>query len=201
MNKYQDVSGIILLGGKSSRMGENKALLKINGQSVIERLIRMMDNLFENLFLSVSNFGEYGFFEMQMIKDIFPNHGPLSGIHSGLVHSSTQKNFFISCDLPFIDSTTIEYLMNIQSNAPILLPVVGSIPQYDCGIYDKIIIDHIEKMISTNFENKASLKNLIQIVDTKFIQAESFPFFRKELFFNMNTLEDYKFVLEQLEKN
>ena len=105
---YNDITGIILSGGKSTRMGENKSLMKINGKTIIEHVNDLIQSLFSNVILISNNPDEYEFLGIKIYKDIFPGMGPLAGIHSGLKNSSTQKNFIISCDIPLMTPEMIK---------------------------------------------------------------------------------------------
>lgn len=68
---YSDVTGIILAGGKSSRMGTNKALLSLNGQTVIERVAALMKSVFTKVILITNTREELGFIDLRMYKDIY----------------------------------------------------------------------------------------------------------------------------------
>ncbi len=93
---YSDITGIILAGGKSTRMGENKSLLSLNGKTVIERVVDLMKSIFKEVILITNTPEEYDFIKIPKYKDIFEYKGPLAGIHSGLTHSNTEKKL---CDL------------------------------------------------------------------------------------------------------
>ena len=88
---YNDVTGIILAGGKSSRMGENKSLLKLEGITVIERVVNLMQKIFKEVILITNTPDEYDFLSIPMYKDIYEYKGPLAGINSGLTHSKTES--------------------------------------------------------------------------------------------------------------
>ena len=85
MNK--NYTAIILSGGKSSRMGTNKSHLKINGKSLIERTVELCRSIFDESIIITNDIEEYVSLKIKCYKDIYPNFGPLSGIHSGLVNS------------------------------------------------------------------------------------------------------------------
>src|SRR6266496_3170841 len=99
---YNDITGIILAGGKSSRMGTNKAFLRLGNKYVIEILADLMKNIFSKMILITNEPALYKFLKIDIYEDIYKNKGPLGGIHSGLVNSQTEKNFVLSCDIPFI---------------------------------------------------------------------------------------------------
>lgn len=102
---YRDVTGIILAGGRSTRMGENKALLKIGNLAAIERVRNFMQSLFKNVILITKLPAEFSFLGLDIYEDVYKNMGPLAGIHSGLLNSKAEKNFILSCDLLLMKTT------------------------------------------------------------------------------------------------
>ena len=90
---YKDITGIILSGGKSSRMGLNKSLIELSGKTFIQRTKDLMSGLFENVILITNEPDLYDFLDIESYVDIFKVFGPLGGIHSGLINSKTDENF------------------------------------------------------------------------------------------------------------
>ena len=84
---YKDITGIILSGGKSTRMGSNKSLLKVGNMTVIERVRNLLQGIFKNVILITNDPEDYKFLGLPMFEDVYRHKGPLAGIHSGLVHS------------------------------------------------------------------------------------------------------------------
>lgn len=193
MNKtFEDITAIILAGGESKRIGENKALLKLGNKTIIELIHNTLSLHFKNILISANDDTIHNILNRQIIHDIICNHGPLSGVHSGLVNSQTERNFFISCDLPFIDSQSIIYLIENSFDAEITIPLINNLPLYVCGVYTKKVITNIEKIF---FEiEKPSLKLLTNKVQAKFLEIEKEKFFNPESFVNMNSREDYELV-------
>lgn len=207
---YNDITGIILSGGKSKRMGINKSLLKIGNKSLIEIINGLLSDLFEEIILSTNEPQLYKFLKLKSFKDVYPNKGPLSGIHSGLINSKTDKNFIISCDMPFMTSEMIEYLVNYKCNKSIVVAKADGFVQQLCGLYDKSCLPIIENVLSENSvsENRnaqqekrgCKVLELIKRAGAEIIDAENLPFYNKDLFFNMNSLEDYEYVKNKLMK-
>lgn len=90
---YKDITGIILAGGKSKRMGLNKSFLKVGEVTMIERTTELMKSLFERVILITNTPDEYKFLGIEMFEDIYKNVGPLAGIHSGLSHALMTCSF------------------------------------------------------------------------------------------------------------
>jgi len=205
---YKDVTGIILSGGKSSRMGGNKSLLKIGELTIIERVRDLMKSLFNKVILITNDPADYKFLNIPIFEDLFKRKGPLAGIHSGLAHSSSEKNFIISCDFPFITPEMIKYLVDFKTEKLITVTRANGYIQQLAGKYSKESVYEAEKILNDQLSaetkggnpkkrNISALK-LIERVGAEIITAESLPFYKEEIFFNMNEIEDYKLLLEKL---
>lgn len=108
INKY-DITGIVLAGGKSSRMGSDKASMMLEGKPFIRHVIDAMKPLVKEIII-VSNHEDHSGFGFQQVKDIIAEAGPLSGLCSGLKYSKSRYNLVLSCDVPFIQTRTLELL-------------------------------------------------------------------------------------------
>jgi molybdopterin-guanine dinucleotide biosynthesis protein A len=136
-----NITAFILSGGKSSRIGTNKALLEIDGMTLIQRLTELLESFFFRVIISSNEPELYDFLGNKIIKDIIPGRGPLSGIHSALSFTTTDKNFIISCDMPFISIEMINYLIYNNSDAEIVIPRADGRIQPLCGIDSKSVYE------------------------------------------------------------
>jgi len=194
-------TAIILAGGKSSRMGTNKLLLKIGNEPVIKKIANLCKSNFEKTIIITNSPEDYEWLNIKMYKDIFPNYGPLSGIHSGLKHSSTENNFVLSADMPFINKEIIEFLLKRNSQKEIILPKSNNIIHSLCGIYKKNCVNKAEELLKIAEKENTKLKktkvklyDLINALDTDIVDVSKEMFYHKDLFFNMNTLEYYNYI-------
>jgi molybdopterin-guanine dinucleotide biosynthesis protein A len=146
-----------------------------------------------------------------MFEDIYNGFGPIGGIHSGLVHSQTEKNFIISCDIPLMSAGIIKFLIEYPTGKPITIAKADGFTQQLCGVYCRSILDEIEKNIlhsETKVRNnrqrkrKCSVHKLIESVNTEIVDIENdYSAYRKETFFNMNCPEDYEAINRKLSSN
>ena len=207
---YNDITGIILSGGKSKRMGVNKSLIKVGGKTIIEVVQDKISKLFKELLVITNEPELYEFLNLKTYKDIFPGKGPLAGIHSGLVHSKTQKTFIISCDMPLITDEMIHTIINYKKDSPITVAKADGYIQQLCGVYDKCCLSKAEELLESSLsdENRntqqekrgCKVLQLIKDVDAEILDAETLPFYTKDLFFNMNTMDDFIYVKKKLLK-
>lgn len=193
---YSDITGIILSGGKSSRMGENKSFLKIQNETIIERIVKLMKSIFDEVMIVTNSPDEYKFLGLPLYKDIYKNKGPLSGIHSGLTHSKSEKNFVISCDVPLMTKEMIEYIVEYKSDKPIKFCNAAGYHQPLAGVYSKSLIVEIEKLISVGDVPDKSFHHFLKMVEAETICPESLPFYKHEIFFNVNNPKDYEEIVK-----
>lgn len=107
----KDITGIILAGGKSTRMGSEKGLVLLNKKPFIKHIIEALKPLV-NTIIIVSNNPEYDVFNLKITEDIIKNSGPLAGLYSGLFYSKTEHNLVLSCDVPLITTEVLEQLIH-----------------------------------------------------------------------------------------
>ena len=106
-----DITGIILAGGKSSRMGTDKGFLSHNGKHFVQHSIDALKPLTSEIII-VSDHEAYDIFGLKRVTDNIKNAGPLAGICSGLQHSKTEYNLILSCDIPLITSEVLKKLVD-----------------------------------------------------------------------------------------
>ncbi|HAY39257.1 MAG TPA: molybdenum cofactor guanylyltransferase, partial [Desulfobacteraceae bacterium] len=99
-NKF---TGVILAGGKNSRFsGKNKALVRIGGKRILDRIYEVFTILFDKIILVTNDPLQYMEWDFDIVTDIFPIRSSLTGIHTGLFYITTPYAFFVACDIPFI---------------------------------------------------------------------------------------------------
>ena len=107
----KNITGIVLAGGKSSRMGSDKGLLTINDKTFVEHVIVAMKPLVDKIII-VSNNKDYDQFGYRRVEDSIKDSGPLAGLYSGLKHSETEFNLVLSCDIPMIKTELLKKLVD-----------------------------------------------------------------------------------------
>lgn len=202
------INGIILSGGQSSRMGEDKALMKVGTKTIIEIVIDKLKPFCDEIIISADNIDEYSKFGYKVVPDRYKNSGPLSGIYSSLLESNSERNFIISCDLPLIGSELIEQIIETKSDKEIILPVTNGKYHQLCGVYSRSIIPEAESILRRGEEEKGgkeekenrrkrktSVKRLLEISDVEFVNVTDMV--SENEFLNMNTKEDFT-IIEKL---
>lgn len=200
---YNDITAIILAGGKSLRMGENKALLQLNGKSIIMHISHLMLTLFQRVILITNDPDKYDFLGLESYKDIYPGKGPLGGIHAGLKYSKTEKNFIVSCDIPLVTGELIKFLTEYETIQPVTIARAEEYIQQLCGIYNKSVLDEADHMLCTDStevsgvrKSKCRVLSLIEKTGAEIIESYDIPCYTEGMFLNMNKPDDYRILLE-----
>ncbi|MCL5028637.1 MAG: molybdenum cofactor guanylyltransferase [Bacteroidetes bacterium] len=204
---YNDITGIILSGGKSSRMGENKSFLKIQDETIIERIVKLMGSIFDEVMIITNSPDEYKFLGLPLNEDIYKNKGPLGGIHAGLSKSKTERNFIISCDMPLMTNGMIEYLTEYPTKKLITIAKADGFVQLLCGVYSKKCLPLIE-MIFKDFEEETrdtdqkqrscNVDKLTKMIDAEILDVEKrFTNYIPGTFFNMNNQKEYILIKDK----
>jgi FdhD protein len=116
------VTGVILAGGKSSRMGSNKALLPYREGRFIEAIHRQLAGLFDEVILVTGNPEQYAFLPCRKVADLYPGMGALAGIHAGLHHAANPLAFVVACDMPSLHAGLIRHLAASADPGSVLMP-------------------------------------------------------------------------------
>lgn len=195
---------IILAGGQSSRMGADKSFLRIDENFIISKLVELVKPLFNDLIIIANNLKAYSNINVKVFEDVYRDCGPLGGIHSGLLNSNTNKNFIISCDMPLMDRSVLEYICSFDWDGEILVPKVDEKIHPLCGLYSKNLTQQLEHLLdASKVENNSANLSVYSFIKKnihRFIEMKKWSNFREECFLNMNTRDDYKKVLRFLEQ-
>ena len=184
----------ILAGGKSSRMNNNnKALLLYKERKFVEHIISAGKD-YKEIIIVANDEAPYKDLNLKVVKDIHKGNGPLSGIHSALVNSETDKVLCVACDMPFVDKETLNTLGKYDTDYEVLVPVVGERMQPLCAVYSKEITNKLEDEL---LKNNNKLQKVIKELKYKVITGSKKKAFLEESFKNINTVEEYKELSEK----
>jgi molybdopterin-guanine dinucleotide biosynthesis protein A len=179
----------ILAGGKSSRMGREKALIEVDGQPLIARVAALLAPIFPQICVVTSQPDVAYAAGHPAITDTYANHGPLGGIHSALTYFQAPT-FIVACDMPFLNAPFIGYMAStFQSDA--LVPEGNAGPEPLHAIYSHSLVDFFETHLRSD-QKTPSIRRLLGRIDTHFIPAETIQIYDGTLrcFSNWNSPED-----------
>ncbi|WP_026581934.1 molybdenum cofactor guanylyltransferase [Bacillus sp. J33] len=191
------VTGIILAGGQSSRMGENKALLNIDGKTVIERIADRLAAITSETIVIANSKEEYQFLGLPIVSDQWKEKGPLAGIQSGLSASKTQRNLIVACDMPFISAELGKILLEELDSHQAAVPEIAGRLHPLFAAYRKDANEAAERALK---EDKLRIRDFLNDIDTSFLKSEELRkrgFLNEEAyFFNMNCPDEYRQALK-----
>jgi molybdenum cofactor guanylyltransferase len=118
------MTGVILAGGKNSRMGENKAFLKVNGEPLIDRTVRLYQAVFKEVIIVTTSPLDYLNQDATIVTDILPEKGALGGIYTGLFWAAEEYAFIAACDMPFLNRAFLEYMVRQTEGYDIIVPAL-----------------------------------------------------------------------------
>jgi molybdopterin-guanine dinucleotide biosynthesis protein A len=139
------VAGVIQAGGRSTRMGgEPKALMELGGKRIIERIVDVLGAVLPDLLIVTNTPDLYAFLGLPMVPDVFPDHGSLGGIYSGLKAAKGDAAFTVACDMPFLKAEVARLVVSRAGEADVVIPRVGG--QYETlhALYAKACLPHME---------------------------------------------------------
>lgn len=183
------VTGIVLAGGKSSRMGSDKGLMIYNGKPLVQYSIDMLSHFCENILIS-SNNPTYKGFGFDVIADEVAGAGPMAGIASCLRQSKTNLNLVLSCDMPLLDPIVFTTLLKYTEGSTFVVPVDSSgRAEPLCAFYSKSSLGIAERLIHRGAYRMTAL---FDQAPTRFIKPDDYPVSYKEKWFaNLNTRDEF----------
>lgn len=183
-----DVTGIILAGGKSSRMGAEKGLQLLCGKPLISYAVEALKGLCSEIIISSSS-NAYAGFGFKIVADEFPGIGPMGGIYSSLKQSTTTQNLVLSCDLPFVTTELMAYILKQGKNFEVAVPWEGE-KHYEplCGFYNKSVLDKMNSFIEKGNYKLPDLFEQVRI--NSLLIGSAHDFYHDNLFMNVNSKHD-----------
>lgn len=176
---------IILAGGKSSRMGRDKSFVRFLGKPLIENVIDKMERIFKKTIIVTNSPQLYKKYKIETRVDILTGRGPLGGIHAGLSYSKNKYNFIVACDMPFLNEGLIRLMTERLADCDVVVPRCKGRLEPLCAVYSKSCIRPIENEIS---RNNLKMRNFLKILKIRIIEEETVSMTaNSRSFVNINT--------------
>jgi molybdopterin-guanine dinucleotide biosynthesis protein A len=183
------ITGIILAGGMSKRMGTEKGLIPFLGKPMIEHVLEAIKPLCNHIIIS-SNNQAFTYLGFPVIKDSIMDFGPSAGIFEGLKKASSSVNIIVPCDMPFVSTSFLRCLITFSKDYEITVTEVNNVVQPLCGIYNKSILPQLKSLMETG---EKTMTNLLNHFQTNYVNESEFPEHDLEtLFQNFNSPEEIK---------
>ena len=191
METGKGFSGFILAGGRSRRMGTNKALLPLGGRRLVDRAIDLLSPHVEDVFV-VGPPEVFPFLHVPVRPDEIRQAGPLGGILTGLRHARFEKSLVLGVDLPFLTGEVLDRVLKAAGSpdADVTIPRYHDTQETLCGVYSRHCITLIEGMLMAGHKSVLELLGRVRI---QVLEEEVFQdLLATDPFFNINTREHYE---------
>jgi len=189
---------VLLAGGRSRRMGRDKASLDTRSETLIQRIINRLSPVVDEIVIAGGS-GALAQAGVTVVADEYPDAGPLAGMHAGLRHASCSHAWVVACDLPDIEPALGPLLLRESGGVEAVVPRPGGTVQGLCAIYAVSLLPLIERFL-TSGERRVS--RLIEACRVRYIEDSQLRLADPDLqsFRNLNTPADYEAWLSSLER-
>lgn len=180
----------IIAGGKSSRMGTDKAFVKVLGRPLIEDLIGNLSGLGQEMILITNQPDGYRYLGLPLFSDVLPDKGALGGLYTALYHSTQPRTLCVACDMPFINRPLLEHLIALSIEGDVIVPRLNSEAEPFRAVYAReACLGPIRTSLDSNRMRMISFFPQVRVHWVEQTDIERFD--PKHLsFFNVNTPED-----------
>ncbi len=180
------LNAYIIAGGKSSRMGTDKGLLALRDKMLIEWVIDELRLIFKEITI-VSNNAAYRQLGLEVMEDEIKGLGPAGGIYTALKHSSAEKFFVVSCDMPFITLPAIQYMVDHSAGMQITVPVYRQKVQPLFAVYTKSCLPVWTRLIH---EKMIKLQEMLEYFNLCKLDVDAVAIFTDKMMMNINDKSD-----------
>jgi molybdenum cofactor guanylyltransferase len=141
------ISGVILAGGKSRRLGQDKAFLDFRGRPLIERVLDAVGEVADDLVIVTNEWEGYREFGARLVRDIYPGKASLGGIHAGLTAAHHEQALVVGCDMPFLSIPLLRRMAELAEGADVVLPRYEDYIEPLHAIYHKRCLGRMQQLI------------------------------------------------------
>ena len=181
------MTGIVLIGGKSTRFGRDKVVAPVGSKLLIEHVIEVIEPLFDEVLLIGHTRKDLKAFTI--IEDLRPGCGPLGGIYTALSHARTSTIFVFAADMPNLNERFISHMISCTQDHDVVIPMWSKGREPLHAIYNKRILPKVKSLLDADM---FKIFNLLSQVNTLTIPEDTIRLFGRpeEIFANINTLHD-----------
>ncbi|MBI1920631.1 MAG: bifunctional molybdenum cofactor guanylyltransferase MobA/molybdopterin-guanine dinucleotide biosynthesis adaptor protein MobB [Geobacter sp.] len=186
--KIDDITGIILVGGQSRRMGRDKALLRVGGSPLYARVLETFASAFKRVILVGDRPERFGDRNIAIVPDLYPGSA-LGGLYTGLYHAETERVFVAPCDIPFPNEGIIRHLCRISAGYDAVVPETGQGMEPLFAVYAKSCLGPMKELLD---EDNFRIYDFYPKVRMKYVPNEELQRLDPDgtAFLNLNTPDD-----------
>lgn len=193
------MTSIVLAGGKSLRLGRNKALEEIGGRRLIDWVIERLSWLGNDIIVVTSSRSQLPDLGVKMVTDSYPGKGNLVGIYSGLKEIASQHALVVGCDMPLLNVALLRHLMELSNGFDVVIPRIGDELEPLHAVYSRNCIAPIEATLG---EGKFRIIDFFPAVKVHYVESMEIDRFDPHhlSFFNINSEADLKRAQSLIER-
>lgn len=192
-NAGAQVSGVVLAGGRSRRLGRNKAIEKIGDQSLIERVVNRLSQVTSETVVVVAEESKAAQLPLppwvRTAADLYPGSGSLGGIFTGLSVAKGSYSVVVAVDMPFLNVDLLRFMLDIISDYDAVVPRIKGRPEPLHAVYSRSCLEPIERMLK---EEELKIAGLFEEISVAYLEEDDIEGFDPHFlsFFNINTQKD-----------
>lgn len=141
------MTGAILAGGHSQRMGKDKAFLEVAGQRIIDRTVRLFQEIFSHVMVITNTPADYSYLGVRTVRDLLPGRGALGGVFTAVFFAQTDHTFLAACDMPLLSPKVVQYLIERAARWDVVVPTIGGLPEPLHAVYSRRCLKPIEEVL------------------------------------------------------
>ncbi|HEY31969.1 MAG TPA: molybdenum cofactor guanylyltransferase [Dehalococcoidia bacterium] len=199
-----ETSAIVLAGGRSRRLGDNKVMKTVGSKSLLEQVVSCVVSLSDEIVIVAAEerlvLPLTGYPNLRVVTDIYPGKGPLGGIYTGLKVSAAFRNLVVAADMPFLNKALLRYMLGLANGVDLVAPRIGDQVEPLHAVYTRSCLAQIEQMLS---EGELGVHRLFPRVNVRYVDEDEIKRFdpTQLSFFNVNTESDLEVAREMASRS
>jgi molybdopterin-guanine dinucleotide biosynthesis protein A len=187
------MTGIVLAGGESRRMGTDKAFLKLDGRPLIEHVLSALRQAARTIIIVTNSPAAYAAYDAEIVGDRGGKRGSLIGLYSGLLRSRDDFSIVVACDMPFLSPALLSYMAGLAEGYDAVLPGSGDLIEPLHAVYGRHLLPVIEQHIE---RDDRRIRSIFEGRRVRYVSQEEIDRFdpRRRSFINLNTRKEYEEV-------
>jgi molybdopterin-guanine dinucleotide biosynthesis protein A len=183
------ISAIILAGGKSRRLSIDKALLELNGEWLLERILNTLATLSDDVLVVADEREEFAQLTARIVPDAYPGMGPLGGVYSGLQAMCHNRGLVVACDMPLLNLHLLRYMIQLSRHFDVVIPRIGDKTEPLHAVYSKACVRPIADLLR---QAELRIIGFLSQVRVRYVEQDEINAFDPEhlSFFNINTRDE-----------
>jgi len=195
MTARENVAGIILAGGKSTRLGRDKASELLLGRSLLQRVADRLDGIVDQYVIVTAESQQlppiFASRPITYVEDIYPGAGPLAGLYTGLSSMAAPRAIVVACDMPLLKPSLLSLLLRLQTGHDAVMPMNGGLPEPLCAVYAASCLPAVKAQLDAG---SYMMTGFLEDVNVRFVDASEWERLDPQgvSFLNVNTEDDLR---------